>query len=614
MNEPKTPRRQTMLRRMLTVSFLLILPAILLPVLITADFSRRATLRRTEQQTLESFRLAERRINELLSSVNSVTYRLDRRDCIYDYLFPRGRASASIHQEISARREIVECMRETMNNNSELGGVLFIREDGPVCGVTLTRRVFDTAASVPSAPFEPYAGSHYTVHWLGLYPQQYFIGDTDSTPIASDYMVFGFRSSFYSTADPVSDPRSRRVTVLFAVTQDALLRCYDQIADSSSSVFLLDGAGQPLVVPPAALPAFSSVDREAPFSSFRAELDGTDCQVIAYRLELTGWFLVKTVPYAVYHAATQPLIVTALISGAAALTVLALLLTFWARRFCAPIKEVTNSLSRVQNGDLSLRLPENANTQEALLLERQFNRMLDSLNELLAQRAEDERVKLALEMRSLQTQITPHFIYNTITSIRFTAQMRGDDVVANMLISLIHLLRPIFSEWTPEWTLAEELAFSEHYMTLMRMRYGDRIRFSVDDPGALADCLVPRFTLQPVLENCCEHTSIADRPPLEVRIHLRADTAESRPHRTTGPALVLTVEDNGDGIPADRLAELERKLRSSDPEPASGARSGIGLCNVHRRIQINYGPEYGLCISSVEGEGTAVELWLKRRF
>ena len=203
---------------------------------------------------------------------------------------------------------------------------------------------------------------------------------------------------------------------------------------------------------------------------------------------------------------------------------------------------VTDSLTRVQDGDLALRLPEESGTAEIRLLETQFNRMLDSLNELLVQREADERAKLSLEMRSLQTQITPHFIYNTITSIRFAAQMRGDTVVADMLISLIRLLRPIFSEWTPEWTLGEELAFSENYMTLMRMRFGDRIRFEVQSAPDLSDCLVPRFTLQPVLENCCEHSAVTEHP-LTVRIRIHTEIAEGPHPRDAGPALVLDVED-----------------------------------------------------------------------
>ena len=126
-------------------------------------------------------------------------------------------------------------------------------------------------------------------------------------------------------------------------------------------------------------------------------------------------------------------------------------------------------------------------------------------------------------------------------------------------------------------------------------------------------CLVPRLPLQPVLENACEHTSFEGRPPLSVRIRIHTDTALGPSPRDAGPALVIDVEDDGDGIPPEKLAALLEKLRSGDTAPQPGPHSGIGLVNVNRRIQLNYGPAYGLCVDSREGEGTPIELWLGPR-
>ncbi len=599
-----------MLRRMLSVSLLLILPAILIPVLVTSFFSFRSTLELSERNTQTGFRLADRRISEVLTTVNAATYRLEQEDCVYDYLFPAS-GEISVRRRIHLQREIDECVRDTLDENDALGAVIFLREDGPVCGATLSCSVYSGVPGYHPELFEDVTGTNYQIRWLGLLPQQDYASDARKPSQSSDYMVFGVRTGVYTS---YTNPQTsgQQVAVLFALQQSALLRCCDQLADSSSQVYLLGSDGRPLLASePSAepVPFFSSIDPDAEFSSFRAEVDGVDCQIMSCPVSLTGWVLAKVVPYSVYTASSHSLIITALISGAIALVLLVLLFIPWGRRFCAPIREVTSSLRLVQDGDLSVRLPETADTQEPLYLEQQFNRMLDSLNELLRQRAEDEREKLAFEMRSLQAQITPHFIYNTITSIRFTAQMRGDEVVANMLISLVRLLRPIFSEWTPEWTLTEELAFCEHYMTLMRMRSGDRVRFLVDDPGALGSCPVPRFILQPVLENSCEHTSLSDdRPPLEVHIGIREDIVGGALLHAADPALVLTVRDTGDGIPADRLSELRRSIYADEPD----SRFGIGLRNVHRRIRLNYGTEYGLSVDSAGGQGTTVELRLRR--
>ncbi len=599
---------------MLTVSLLLIIPAIALPVIITTELFNQDLAKSTEQQTIASFQTAETRINSVLASVNNVTYRLNLEEDIYDYLFGSEKTP---RDEIASRRAVVKLITDTFETTPDLGGIIFIREDGPVCGATQGWRFFGNAKDFPDAPFREYRDSPYMVHWLGAYPQQYFSAySAHSIPKTSDIMIFGVRTNIYTSASPAFG--DERVTILFAVTQSALYRCYEQIAGADSHVELLDTTGHRLVSASGDdfrdVPAyFAGIDPGTRTSSFRADIDGVAHQIVTYRIEPTGWTLVKTIPLSVYTANTRPLIVTALVVGAITLAVLIVLLIFWARRFCAPIEKVTDSLSKVQEGDLALRLPETATTTEVRLLERQFNRMLDSLNELLAQRAEDERAKLSLEIRSLQTQLTPHFIYNTITSIRFAAQMRGDTVVADMLIALIRLLRPVFGEWTPEWTLAEELTFSENYMTLMRMRFGDKIRFDVDFPDDLAACLVPRFTLQPVLENSCEHTSVADRPPLTVRIRIHTDTALGPQPRDAGPALVIDVDDDGDGIPAEKLQALKQKLLDGDVTPNAGSHSGIGLVNVNRRIKLNYGRAYGICVDSREGEGTHIQLWLGLR-
>ncbi len=610
---PRLPE-PTLLRRLLTVSLLLVIPAIVLPVILTADLFSRDLELNAEQQSITAFQTAENRINSVLSSVSSVAYRLYLDDDIYSYLFS---PSADAYNEIIARRAVTRTITETFGATPDLGGIVFIRETGSYCGAAQNWRFFGDSQELPAWLWDACSDSPYTVQWLGALPQQFLSANAVSgSEKASDMMIFGVRTSFYTSASHTAG--EERVMILFAVTQSALSRCYEQISSPETPVELLGTDGRHLISGTASgfyeVPSYyASIDPDARSTSFRADIDGVAHQIITYRLEPTGWTLVKTIPLSVYTANTRLLTVTALVVGAITLAVLVCLLILWARRFCAPIEEVTQSLSKVQEGDLDLRLPETANTAEVLLLERQFNRMLDSINELLCQRAEDERAKLELEMRSLQTQLTPHFLYNTITSIRFTAQLRGDTVVADMLVTLARLLRPVFSEWTPEWTLSEELAFPENYMALMRLRFGDRIRFLVDSPGELSDCLVPRFTLQPVLENACEHTSFEGRPPLSVRIRIHTDTALGPSPRDAGPALVIDVEDDGDGIPPEKLAALLEKLRSGDTAPQPGPHSGIGLVNVNRRIQLNYGPAYGLCVDSREGEGTHIQLWLGLR-
>ena len=596
----------TLLRRLLYGSLALMIPAIALPVLITTNLFYRDLERSDEAQTLAAFRVAETRIGEVIGGAINTVALLERNDVIYDCLHT---PCEDILETVKARRAAAKLFDDTFTSSTTLDGAIFIKSDGSSCGATTGWRFF-YSESFPIHLLGEGAGTYHT-RWLGVLPQQTFTPyRTDVKPKLSDCMVFGLRSYPYTRSDGRGD---ETVTVLFAISCDALLRCYEKIADADSTVELLDSQGRRLTAKTYELcgtvPDYYGAGDG---SSYRCEIDGEACQVVTYTLAATDWTLAKVTPVAVYTQSARTLVVTSLIIGAATIAVMVTLLTFWARRFCAPILRVTNALERVQDGDLDVRLPEDAATEEVQVLERQYNRMLDSLSDLLAQKEKDERDKLALEVRSLQAQLTPHFIYNTITAIRFTATMCGAETVAEMLRSLISLLRPVFGTWTPEWTLSEELKFAENYMSLMRLRAGPGLRFEVNAPEELSDCMVPRFTLQPVLENCCEHGGVTDRT-VTVRIDIRTDTAEGPRPRDTGPALVIAVEDDGDGMPEERLRELRERLRTGETLKSDSAHAGIGLANINRRIRLNYGPAYGLCVDSAEGEGTRVELWLGLR-
>jgi two-component system sensor histidine kinase YesM len=232
------------------------------------------------------------------------------------------------------------------------------------------------------------------------------------------------------------------------------------------------------------------------------------------------------------------------------------------------------------------------------------------LTSLLYARDEKQRLLEALkkeaELSSLRSQINPHFLYNTLDSIRGQLMSLGFSGAAEIIESLSNLFRYSIDPRAVYNTLEQELDNVADYMRIMRFRLGDRLRFQtvVDaQEGYILNCEMPKLTLQPIVENAIEHGLSGMRE--NARIELRAYVAQE--------GLNILISDNGAGIEPRRLDELSARLREgSAVEKRRGA--GLALVNVNERIRLLHGGEpYGLRVVSEVGVGTQVHILLPVR-
>ena len=152
------------------------------------------------------------------------------------------------------------------------------------------------------------------------------------------------------------------------------------------------------------------------------------------------------------------------------------LTALWSRSICRPLEDLTEVMRRVRDGELNRRVVSREHdAEEVRLVAEQTNQMLASINDLIARNEKNERAKHRLEMRTLQAQITPHFLFNTLTSIRWAASMSGSKHVARLLELFTRLLHPIFSDWSEEWTLRQELAYTQNYVDLIHLRFNGQL-------------------------------------------------------------------------------------------------------------------------------------------
>lgn len=262
------------------------------------------------------------------------------------------------------------------------------------------------------------------------------------------------------------------------------------------------------------------------------------------------------------------------------------------------IREIIEFTKKVEQGDFKTRL-EITLYDEIGQIGEALNEMSSELNEYVDRVYNAEVQRKNAEMNALQTQINPHFLYNTLESIKAKVVINNDEETARMITILGNMFRWISRTGEKVIPLDEELEYIKNYMELQSYRYDMQMEICQDVPDELLDCLVPKLILQPVVENVIKHA--LDRDAREKIFGITVNDEDSE--------IVITVYDNGNGIEAAKLHEINRKLSEwTDQDDFES----IGLQNVNQRIKLMYGNDYGVQIKSMKGFGTAVKIKLPK--
>lgn len=306
--------------------------------------------------------------------------------------------------------------------------------------------------------------------------------------------------------------------------------------------------------------------------------------------------LISLIPQNVLLKDAEDLKRKILLIGAAASAAALFAAWYLSRRICANVKRLSAGMEAVRAGDLGVRM-EITVPDEIGALADTFNVMMDQIETLMAEVLQKEKRKREAEQEVLASQIEPHFLYNTIDSIRYVANMRAETEIESVADALSQLLRSVLSNHNEFITLWEEKDYIENYMTIERFKYSRPFSVIWDVDEELWAYPVPKLLLQPVVENALIH-GIADRPETDGVINIKIYSQHNQ--------VILKVMDNGKGMSEAKLEELRSNIERKDK---SGFRR-IGISNVLNRIRLIYGEEYGGTIDSCEGMFTCVELHL----
>lgn len=311
-------------------------------------------------------------------------------------------------------------------------------------------------------------------------------------------------------------------------------------------------------------------------------------------LRVWGFTLTVTVPTSVFNAPLhQQQLLFALYFSILAV-VLFVAISLLSRMMSQPMRSIVDRMQKIQQGDFS-PTPVPASIQEVNLMSENLNEVAECIQGLMHTAAEQATLKEDMRFKALMSQINPHFLYNTLNSIKWLATINGNTLVANMLGKLGNTLHYSFAHTRDTIALEQELVFLSDYMDLLQVRYGNTFAYTTHVPDALMGYEVPRFCLQPLLENAITH-GVLSQP--DAKITLTAERREDGVH--------LRVRDNGVGA-EQAVAD---SLLTPQPERQLTKKGSIGIYNIHQRIRLLYGRPYGLSITATPGQGFAVEVLL----
>ena len=258
------------------------------------------------------------------------------------------------------------------------------------------------------------------------------------------------------------------------------------------------------------------------------------------------------------------------------------------REITRPIRQLRDSMSMVEEGQFDKANVVVTAKNEIGSLSKSFNVMTERIHTLMEQNVYEQKQKRKNEMRALQAQINPHFLYNTLDSIIWMSEAGQNEEVVLMTSALAKLLRQSISNDKEQVTLAEEIEYVRSYLTIQKMRYKDKLEYSIEVAPEILHVMIIKFALQPLVENAIYHglKYKETKGNLNIRGYER------------GSKVCITIADDGVGMDDETLEHIFDETKKAHKS------NGVGVPNVQKRLQLYYGAEYGITYISRKGVGT----------
>lgn len=320
---------------------------------------------------------------------------------------------------------------------------------------------------------------------------------------------------------------------------------------------------------------------------------------VDYHLEGTGWRVLGILPMTgLYAQLSEGKTVSLLV------TLIVFIFSFFvsfliSRGITKPINKVIRTMKKVGKGDFQL-IEATTGNRDLQVLSNGFNSMVNQMNYLIKNMVEKENEKTQAQLKALQAQINPHFLYNTLEVVRSLAYDYNADCIADISKSLAKMFRYNISKDKDIVTIREEIEHIKNYIRIQKYRYKDKFDVVYDLEEDILEYSIIKLILQPLVENAVYHGIEMKMGKGIIKISAWLESGDIR----------IKITDDGLGIPQDKLDKINKALRGEILEENIQVQSdvGIGIVNVNTRIKLYYGEKYGLCFKSVYNSGTTVDI------
>ncbi|MDL2217953.1 sensor histidine kinase [Christensenellaceae bacterium OttesenSCG-928-M15] len=329
---------------------------------------------------------------------------------------------------------------------------------------------------------------------------------------------------------------------------------------------------------------------------FLTEVNGAACYAFYTKVENAPLVIYHIAPDDTYQLVSKELFGNSLFAILCFVLLLLPVLMIISKILIKPLKRLRDTMIAFINGDYHAQIEIGSN-DEIGELGRVFNALVNRQNELVNQTIALELKKQEAELSTLQAQINPHFLYNTINAIHWSALRRGEKDIAQMAYSLGQVFRISLNRGNTMTTLGMEYELISYYLSLQKKRYGSRMHFTITDDKPARRVQIPKLIVQPLIENCVVHGLEEVTDPIHIHVHAMIEEG----------VLIITVTDDGKGIPEGILSKLPDTLHKEQPG-TNGSR--YALKNISERLRLTYAQNASLEIHSVYGCGTTVVIRL----
>lgn len=501
---------------------------------------------------------------------------------------------------------------QMVSNYEYIESIYYYGKNGIILGVTAKKNIYLQDAEKEhffyhSDIYEKVRENTLGVHWFGGYTSLDFDGfdDPDESDESNDSSESGTR--YITAARGVNYLGSQTAIMVVNINERHFTSIYGgETVRQDNNMYIMEPHGRIIShTDESRINRVSDIVHHIDLNkslqgSLNSKADEKSIQNIYYRFKNTDWIMVNEIPLSLLFSDINKLRDTLMLLFVIGLATAFGMSIYWIFRITKPLDELKAAMRDMEKGKLGSTLSE-PSWSELGILGRQFNKMSLSIAELIYQIKVIEKEKRNLEIESLQAQINPHFLYNTLNTIKYMAVIIKAKNIVESITALGNILGPIYKNPGMLCSIKEELEYLRNYIRIMNYRFGEGIKVHFNIPDALQECNILRFILQPMIENSFQYGIAHKNGKGIIRI-----TAGER-----DGDIFMMIEDDGDGMDDEKLKEVRDSLEST-AGTLNLRRNRIGLINVHRRIKLHFGEKYGIHIESRKGIGTTVVLRLPK--